>query len=154
MQRVAVVGVKTLDYFAWSSECAKNEVDCENCRSCQNCYPAKHLSRRHGGTEEAGIGRSGDRRNFRLSKPQPRALPPQHTQPRRVLGAPGCATQALGVNRVSRMNGGWGWWIAKSPELPKIAEIVNLTWARKMVAHAKTQRSRFLTRSLRSGYSK
>jgi hypothetical protein len=71
----------------------------------------------------------------------------------------GCATQvSLGVNRASRvdvgMNGGWGWWIAKSPELPKIAEIVNLTWVRKLVAHAKPQRSRFLTRSLRSGYSK
>jgi hypothetical protein len=43
MQRVAVVGAKTLDYFTWLSKCVKNkvhcqnrEVDCQYRRDCQN----------------------------------------------------------------------------------------------------------------------
>jgi hypothetical protein len=93
MQRVAVVGVKTLDYFAWSSECAKNEVDCEkrvvDCQyrwHCQNC-------KRDVDSAHAKLGQS-------------RSLT-------RSLRSGIRDDNSVGVNCVSPlddgMNGGWGW---------------------------------------------
>ena len=57
----AVLNGKTLDYFASSSECAKNEVDCQNrVVHCQNCHMGTQQNTYHGDTEARRKPGSGD----------------------------------------------------------------------------------------------